>query len=197
MKKYRLKKDLPGVSYGAIFKFDGNSKYKASVSIPAGSFNIDVDDPGKYPDWFEEIVDEVNPILWKPEKGQDYYYYTAGSFGDSLGSDEWGGRMIDHLRYNHGILYPNYVVGCRARNRQLTYMELIRAIARANGGWVADWGDGDQEKWCFDYDAGIGMVQAIYYKYLPPELYMESEEVAEQILQDLGEDKIKLAMGWE
>ncbi len=185
---------------GSQFYYDkdtGTIREETRVALDtlSGMFslvNIHIQDK----EWFEKVEEQkqVNPILWEPNN--EYYFI-----------DENNNIFSTHLvvgdsspKYLIGNAYKTVEDAQRALDRRLAYMELIRAIAEANEDWKPDWKDATQAKWYFICLPGILIVDLFslpHNRCLPDELYIRSYEVGSKIIKALGDDKIKLAMGWE
>jgi hypothetical protein len=65
-----------------------------------------------------------------------------------------------------------------------------------NDGWEPDWDDGRQEKFYIYYDSAVKTLNIsanFYYNY--GGVYFKSIKIAEQAIEILGDEIIKLALG--
>lgn len=197
MKKYKLLKDLPGLKTGTIFEINGDKvvmstrDYKAPVHRPSANVIQ------KHPDWFEKVKEEVHPLLWKPEKGETYFFLEHKVIREAMWLDH---DEIDKSYWLTGNCFPSEELAQASYNQQLAYMEYIRAIAEFNEGWEPDWSDDDQAKWHTIFSTVYKQlkISVCFYEQAQHEyLHYKSEAILEKLIEKLGEDKIKLALGFK
>ena len=84
MKKYRLKKDLPGSNAGTIVM----SVYWLGKKNCSGEFTwVDYNEAGMdhFPDWFEPLQER-----WRPKEGDKVYYIGQDGFIGTSKVKNWG-----------------------------------------------------------------------------------------------------------
>ncbi len=76
-------------------------------------------------------------------------------------------------------------------------LALIDKIHELNDGWVPDWSNYEDDKWYFYYNHTKNRLVCTIignFQESKNELYFKSEEIGDQIISELGEPLIKLAL---
>jgi len=117
-------------------------------------------------------------------------YWCIGSDGhifDYMFSSD----HIDIGAVNYGNIYQTADEAIKARDIQLAKTRVKRAIAKANDGWEPDWDDIMVTNYMLTYDSDMCKFAIEPYRYMksqPNWIYMKSEEIAEQILEEYKKD---------
>lgn len=198
MKKYKLLKDLPNYKAGTIFEVGintitqvieiytiNNNDYKY---LKAHIFNTD---------WFEEIKEVEYPLNWRAEEGE--YYFFIDECGYICKTADYRCKE-DNCRWKIGNYYQTEEQAKKALEQREAYMEYIRLIEKLNEEWQIDWKDTEQAKYIIYYShihAGFDVVECVCVQKRPNVEHFKSADVFHTLLKQLGEDKIKLALGIE
>ena len=81
---------------------------------------------------------------------------------------------------------------------QLLYLNKLMNVAKyLNGDWKPDFTDTNKQKWFIDYDSEESILGTdfIFGVYRNSNVYFESEELAKQAIEILGEEEVKKALG--
>jgi len=106
----------------------------------------------------------------------------------------------DGFRYHSRVIGTSCATEEEAQlvhQQQESYLELIDKIHELNDGWTPDWGRVDSLKYAFNYCIDAASVQLFGWsdsQHYKTELYFESEKIGSKIIEELGEDLIKLAL---
>lgn len=197
MTKYRLLKDLPGLLAGSEIEYNGEDSRQLRDNGEMSAWNVAFFLTNRNdPVWFKEIRKKksVNSILWKPEDEEDYYFINEEN---EVEDTYWiSGDPSDEGRYLVGNIYKTEEEAQETLNQQFAYAELVRAIAKAN----ESYGPMIEVRSSFVFLPDTGEIRvhsSLLVETCPREFTLRAEVLGEQIIEELGEDKIKLAMGWE
>lgn len=131
------------------------------------------------------------PGYWNPNYDEIYYcsaYQCPIKFQEDK-ADEKG-------KYDRSICKTEEEAIFVSRIKKARY-ELIKRIQELNAGWEPDFLDMDRGKWCFTLIYSAIYVSFFYSVYQQPAyFYFESESIGNKLIEELGEDLIKLAI-WE
>ena len=120
---------------------------------------------------------------WRAEKGYGYYYITARGLVEAKTE---AGLDLDNSRYEFG----NYF---QTREQAEFEVERLKVIAElrefATPISEFDWTDTNQNKCMLSLDV-YGLEINTYYTYQSSDLVFESEEVARDAIEAVGEERI-------
>lgn len=138
----------------------------------------------------QEEYDKAYPKVRKygrVERGEKYYYSAFGFV--RMGHDD---RCdVDDNLYAKGEYYPTEEEAIKDIERKKARMRIIRRIEELNDGWVPDFEDGNMDKFYVNYEHGRSALSFTYVwrpQALEPCFYMKSEEIAEQMIREHGDD---------
>lgn len=125
-------------------------------------------------------------ILWKPEEGD--LFYILGT--NSVCAIWWNDSVLNKQIYESQELSKTNDEAYLADRRRKAGMKVKRRIAELNDGWVPDFsGLGSYKHFLYyshtDEQVFVGYVDA-FRQTMPTEEYCRSDEIAEQIISELG-----------
>ena len=133
-----------------------------------------------------EIIEE-EPKVWQPELNKDYWCidYDGRIMNDYF-------SVVDELKYAIGNCFKTKEEAEKVLEKIKIYMQLKR-FAEEHNTEPIDWNNQKQKKWYIFYN---------YYnekiRFLPSngikdisQVYLTSEELCEQAIEEIGEDNIK------
>lgn len=144
MRLYKLLRDTPTIKAGTMFRevvsyYDGAKELARVTPIGAKtSPQFTIQDIDSFDEWFEEIKEPVDGILWKPKIGDRYW--TSGNTG--VYSQVWGDDEFDRDRYESGKVYKTKEECEKALDRELAKVRLQRTsnfkpdFENGKGGWI-------------------------------------------------------------
>lgn len=113
MKKYRLKKDLPGVAAGTEF-----SGYREQIGVLINGQAVDFT-PQRFPDWFEEVKPELRGRLGKQRPDELENLAIQNALPELIREARAGRELADAI---HNATQGRYAdlnwAQCRAALRQ-------------------------------------------------------------------------------
>lgn len=124
-----------------------------------------------------------------PQIGDTYWYISDC---DVLIQFDWFDEYNQSM-YDYGNIYQTEDEAIKARDIQLAKTRVKRAIAKANDGWEPEWGEDRNIKYSIRLESiGDSIILVISdtrcVKNRPNWMYMKSEEIAKQILEEYKED---------
>lgn len=126
--------------------------------------------------------------VWKPEKGEKYYYsYSDGFIKEST----WDNVNVDKNRYAIGNCFKIKEEAKFALERQKVITELKRFALEHNDKEI-DWNNIEQRK-CFlsyQHDKNIIFID-FYYSVQIYNIYFTSEEIAQAAIKEIGEERLR------
>lgn len=127
--------------------------------------------------------------VWKPEKGEKYYYsYSDGFIKEST----WDNVNVDKNRYAIGNCFKIKEEAKFAIEKLKVINELKRFALEHNEEEI-DWGNGSQYKYYLyfnHYENRICISACTYYQYTQC-IYFTSSEIAQAAIQEIGEERLK------
>lgn len=125
--------------------------------------------------------------VFKPKTNQPYYIVSAeGEIVDDIWEDlDWNNDM-----FNLGNCFETKEQAEFAIDKQKVYTELKRYALEHNEEEI-DWNDIDKCKWCITKDCGKLNVYCFCRIHLLNQIYFTSEEIAQNAIKEIGEDRIK------
>ena len=138
----------------------------------------------------QEEYDKAYPKVRKygrVERGESYYtseFSDAPEYQDTRGG-------IDNFNYKTGRYFLTATEAIKDIERQKARMRIIRRIEELNDGWVPDFEDEDEDKFSVHYDHIEDNLTAYpLFEWQEHEscLYMKSQEIAEQMIREHGDD---------
>ena len=123
-----------------------------------------------------------------PEDIDDYVYINNfGSIFDSNGFTVAGFEKI----YKRGLTFKTVEEVEQYDKERILMFKLHKWAEEHNGGWTPNWKDLEEEKWAVMYDNKYKIFE-IYENCRYLELlklpYFKSEEIAEQFIEEFGEE---------
>lgn len=126
--------------------------------------------------------------VWKPEKGEKYYYsYSDGFIKEST----WDNVNVDKNRYAIGNCFKTKEEAEFALERQKVITELKRFALEHNEEDI-DWNDSNQIKYFLSYqhDKNIIFIDSYYFIQIC-DIYFTSEEIAQAAIKEIGEERLR------
>lgn len=169
MRKFKLKKDLPGWPRGTILKLDDDmflteSGEETGIYSRAGNTEVALSkwatpiQDAPFSEWLEEIEPEPEYKRWRAENGGEYYCVEIYGVVNPKYED---GRSIDDGRYNIG----NYFQTEEEAQALADYLKALAIVRDDAKGFVPDWLDGGQAKVYIGYShyqGGLSIGEAWY-----------------------------------
>lgn len=140
-----------------------------------------------------EVYQEGNEIKFRPIENKVTYESVTKALFE--GKDVWriGDLIID--KYNRTMCY-NYLTNCiseKQAQKLLTINKLMNVAKYLNGNWQPNWFNHEESKYyIFIYNGEINISNTGLSHCL--EIYFKSKELAQQAIDILGEETIKLAL---
>ena len=125
--------------------------------------------------------------VWKPEKGEEYYYFWAGR----VYSCSWNNDFVDEGKYAIADVFKTKEEAQNAVERLKIRAELQRYADEHNE--PIDWGNDKQDKWYIKFNYWNKTVDYDYFAMARGcfQIYFSSEEIAKAAVQAVGEERIK------
>ena len=131
-------------------------------------------------------VAKINEGLWKPKKGEAYWYIKASGYAICI---FWDNDEVDKQRYAFGNCFQTKELAEKEVAKRKAIQNVKEYIAENFGVFELDWEDDRQEKYtlncnekCFDWER-----HAIYKEYSPIG-HLKSGEDCEQLIKDKGKE---------
>jgi hypothetical protein len=155
MKKYKLKKDLPGIKSGAILCLKNEILYlwdeqRCSTTISCLVLKDELDRMLTDGDWLEEIPEGSLKDFRVPPK-EDCTYMTVISDG-SIDKCVYSESAGDKLRYVFGMIVENKEEATQWLKRYNALFEVKKWIAENCEPFEPEWEDESQFKYYLYYD---------------------------------------------
>ncbi len=191
--KYKLLKDLPNLEKGEIF-YEYHGFYVSDNSTYKFAFELICDG-----DWFEEIKEIEYPLSWRAE--YEGVYYVCNYMYDYVTSMKNANTKQDDNFFISGNYYQKIEQAKKAIEKQKAYMEYIRLVEKLNEGWKPDFLSDKNRAYHISYNhaeesLGLGYSLDTTIQRRPVNEYFKSNELLDNLIEQLGEDKIKLALGF-
>ena len=141
-------------------------------------------------EWYQE----GNEIKFRPIENKVTYESVAKALFE--GKDVWriGDLVIN--KYNRTGCW-NYLTNCiseKQAQKLLAINKLMNVAKYLNGNWQPDWDNSEEAKY-YLYFYGKHYIDIDYrYQYIYCLVYFKSNELAQQAIEILGEETIKLAL---
>lgn len=138
---------------------------------------------------FNRLVAKANKKskVFKPEYRQEYFCIDL--YADILNTAFYKDNA-DKTRFELGNIFETKEQAEFALEKQKVYMELKRYALEHNE-FKLDWNDKDQCKWCIGFECGTLCFYDYYILQYPNQIYFTSEEIAQNAIDEIGEDRIK------
>lgn len=128
--------------------------------------------------------------VWKPKKNEEYFLVTShGTISKNL----WINDMINNRTYNFGNCYRAEKEAEFALEKRKVEVELKRFSDEHNDVEI-DWFDNHQAKyylWLDSCDDEFILKIGCAYSIKTNDTYFSSEEIAEQAIKEIGEERLK------
>lgn len=122
-----------------------------------------------------------------PENGTLLFYndITTGAIREIL----YDADEMDIVNvYSFGMLYKTREEAIQKRLEFLLLKRINDWAEEHNEGWIPNWNDLDEEKWAVRYEGDIFYKYLVYsYQYFLKLPYFKSEEIAQQFIEEFGE----------
>ena len=139
---------------------------------------------------------EVNRFEFeKPREKEMYYYMVEG--GQSLTT--WcSPSLSDNERWELGNCFSSDELCGKAIEKQKAVMQLKRIAHRLNNGVEIDWGDELQAKWLIYYNhSQKAFTSTLDWITQDSNITCSNSNFLSVALEEMGEEKLKLALGVE
>lgn len=135
---------------------------------------------------------EDNIIKFKPSKKLTYKDIAIELFD---GKDVW--RIVDYSinKYKNTPNWDFYTNCTSEKQAQkiIAIKKLMNVAKYLNAGWQPDWNDNKQKKYYIFIDMDKIKINTMLSIYCS-DIYFKSEELAQQAIEILGEETVKLAL---
>lgn len=148
-------------------------------------------------DWIKnKLVDLQEERGLAPVK-TPYEVEVPEDIGDYYNPDEFG--VIDHLEdfstaygencYIRGLAFKTTEEAEQYDKERILLFKLHKWAEERNGGWTPNWNDLDEGKWAVRYEGDIFYKYLVYsYQHFLKLPYFKSEEIAQQFIEEFGEE---------
>lgn len=143
----------------------------------------------------ETFERERQVVSGVPEVEQAYWYLDECGAVDRA---QWDNHRLDKKILAFGNIYLTESEAIKAQQQRLAEVRVITRLRELDGGFVADWGDRNQNKCCvyFDHQDGtLNTVSRAVLHHTPPH-WVSTLDTWNQVIQEMPEDT-KLMMGVE
>jgi hypothetical protein len=142
----------------------------------------------------DEIICSHIPGYYQPAM-QGRYYYPNIICPTRSYIKYWQNDSTDRYHQLLGICCQTEEEAEFVREQKEAYQTLIMRIKELNAGWVPDRENTDQDKYFFHLFVNKLQIDwVINSQIVAKELYFKSEEIGNQLITELGEDLIELAL---
>ena len=138
---------------------------------------------------FNRLIEKANKKskVFVLKKNQNYYFITTDG---KIDREIWEDVEWDNDLFNLGNCFETKEQAEFAIDKQKVYTELKRYALEHNEEEI-DWNDIDKCKWCITKDCGKLNVYSFYRLQFLNQIYFTSEEIAQNAIKEIGEDRIK------
>ena len=143
---------------------------------------------------FEALEEKVEKKSYEVEVTEDIedYYYP-----DEIGEICKVGSTISSVAYKdiyeRGLTFGTVEEVERYDRERILLFKLHKWAEEHNGGWTPDWNDLDEGKWAVRYEGDIFYKYLVYsYQYFLKLPYFKSEEIAEQFIEEFGDEIVEV-----
>lgn len=158
----------------------------------------------------EEILDEINKTkehlanmekmlekgdeMWKPEKGEMFYYLNSYNIAIS---ETWDASCSDAEHYNIYNCFKTREQAEQEAEKILIRRQLEDIARRLNKGIKIDWNNTEQSKYCIELYFN-NIVTNFYYGYKTQgTVYCLDENFKDVAIQEIDEERLKAYLGGE
>lgn len=166
------------------YKLIGDNMYYANKLIAS---NITVEN-ALADDW--EIVGETKSKVWKPKKGDKYFFISSRLEVVKFNNQE---DSVDKKVINSG----NYFKTKEEAQHMVEKLKVIKELqdfAIENRDEDVDWRDKCTGKYFITYDfydEGISIASYTFRNFLPFNIFFTSKEITQKAIDSIGEERIK------
>lgn len=140
-------------------------------------------------EWYQE----GNEIKFRPiKKGLTYEDITRELFG---GKDVWRIEGYNIVKYNKLSTW-DCIINCTSKKqvqRLLAINKLMNVAKYLNDGWQPNWGTDELNYFIYVDSRGVLSIGSYVFTY-SSDIYFKSSKLAQQAIEILGEETIKLAL---
>ena len=151
--------------------------------------------PEQIADLEEQIAElrkakKSNRLAWKPENGEEYY--VVSTF-DGIGRFMWQDLVFESCEYEHGNMFPTEQLAEAELERRKVIREIEELVDKYDSEREGAFVDGCSN-YTFYYNVREDSIYTAWDAAVQNPLipYFSSREVAEHILKEVGEDRVKL-----
>lgn len=158
----------------------------------------------------EDILDEINKTkehlanmekmlekgdeMWKPEKGEMFYYLNSYNIAIS---ETWDASCSDAEHYNIYNCFKTREQAEQEAEKILIRRQLEDIARRLNKGIKIDWNNTEQSKYCIELYFN-NIVTDFYYGYKTQgTVYCLDENFKDVAIQEIDEERLKAYLGGE
>lgn len=136
----------------------------------------------------EEKVEEQPYRIKFPDDIGDYY--IMNEYGEVYSLEEFSTNYA-LCHYERGLTFKTVEEAEQYDRERILLFKLHKWAEEHNGGWTPNWKDYDEIKYFVVYDKRYETFRIDYYsriKQFPKLPYLKSEEIAEQFIEEFGEE---------
>ncbi len=155
----------------------------------------------------EEILDEINKTkehlanmekmlekgdeMWKPEKGEMFYYLNSYNIAIS---ETWDASCSDAEHYNIYNCFKTREQAEQEAEKILIRRQLEDIAKRLNKGQKIDWNNFDQNKYFISFNCATQSIERDFYNLknkVQGVVYCLSDDFVSVAIQEIGEERLK------
>lgn len=158
----------------------------------------------------EEILDEINKTkehlanmekmlekgdeMWKPEKGEMFYYLNSYNIAIS---ETWDASCSDAEHYNIYNCFKTREQAEQEAEKILIRRQLEDIARRLNKGIKIDWNNTEQSKYCIELYFNNIVTNFYYGHKTQGTVYCLDENFKDVAIQEIDEERLKAYLGGE
>ena len=140
----------------------------------------------------EQFKEKKSYKRWRADVGGVYYHSDGGDF---IYTAKECRDSIDESHYNSGNYFKTKEEAEQYSRYRILTQKIKDRIAELNEGWTPDWSNETERKFLIyrSYiDAIFSTSNHYYYQSANSSLFLKSKELAEQIIEEFGDDLMVL-----
>lgn len=158
----------------------------------------------------EEILDEINKTkehlanmekmlekgdeMWKPEKGEMFYYLNSYNIAIS---ETWDASCSDAEHYNIYNCFKTREQAEQEAEKILIRRQLEDIARRLNKGIKIDWNNTEQSKYCIELYFNNIVTNFYYGRKTQGTVYCLDKNFKDVAIQEIDEERLKAYLGGE
>lgn len=158
----------------------------------------------------EEILDEINKTkehlanmekmlekgdeMWKPEKGEMFYYLNSYNIAIS---ETWDASCSDAEHYNIYNCFKTREQAEQEAEKILIRRQLEDIARRLNKGIKIDWNNTEQSKYCIELYFNNIVTNFYYGHKTQGTVYCLDENFKDVVIHEIDEERLKAYLGGE